>query len=322
MVRVYSKMQYLNKTYYRTGVLQGENTLQTFVQGFNRVSALCEYIDAGNDKEGADHKVRSTFAHLLWQYVSANAVLTETMKIFVNNVHCKHIILCASQDDSYTAFLRQYVQTGKRADGVTLVESITFPQNLADVSSSFLGTKFPDVFRTTKLVADGYVNRSGPIQNSTYAGAAAQNVSAANITMPIRPSGAETTIVARPRGPILVNAANQRVDSKLPRHDVAIVGALQERNLCKQHFLSNCTFPPGTCVYMHDARLAPAELVSLQFLARLSPCGNGIYCRDSNCVAAHMCKYGAKCNNPTACRYPPAMHNLDTEGVRHIPALS
>lgn len=59
VIRVYSKMQYLTKTYHAAGILQDESTLQTFVQGFNRVDALCEYIDAGNDKEGADNKVQS-----------------------------------------------------------------------------------------------------------------------------------------------------------------------------------------------------------------------------------------------------------------------
>lgn len=59
VIQVYSKMHYLNRTYCRAGILQGENSLQTFVQGFNRVRPLCEYVDAGNDKEGADRKVQS-----------------------------------------------------------------------------------------------------------------------------------------------------------------------------------------------------------------------------------------------------------------------
>ena len=60
-IRVYSKMQYLNKTYHDAGILKEENTLQEFVQGFNRVDPLCDYIDAGNDKEGADSKIQSMF---------------------------------------------------------------------------------------------------------------------------------------------------------------------------------------------------------------------------------------------------------------------
>lgn len=59
MIRVYSKMQFLNRTYHDAGILKEERTLQEFVQGFNRVDPLCEYIDAGNDKEGADRKVQS-----------------------------------------------------------------------------------------------------------------------------------------------------------------------------------------------------------------------------------------------------------------------
>lgn len=61
MVRVYSKMRYLNKTYHDAGILKEDITLQGFVQGFNRVDPLCDYIDAGNDKEGADSKIQSMF---------------------------------------------------------------------------------------------------------------------------------------------------------------------------------------------------------------------------------------------------------------------
>lgn len=59
MIRIYSKMQYLNRTYHDTDILKEEHTLQEFVQGFNRVDPFCEYVDAGNDKEGADRKVQS-----------------------------------------------------------------------------------------------------------------------------------------------------------------------------------------------------------------------------------------------------------------------
>ena len=60
-IRVYSKMQYMNVHYHNVGILEEGTSLQQFVQGFNRVDPLCDYIDAGNDKEGADSKVQGEF---------------------------------------------------------------------------------------------------------------------------------------------------------------------------------------------------------------------------------------------------------------------
>lgn len=65
MIRVYSKLQYLSKTYRQAGLLQGDDNLQAFVQGFNRAFPLCDYVDAGNDKEGADRKVQGMSAIIL-----------------------------------------------------------------------------------------------------------------------------------------------------------------------------------------------------------------------------------------------------------------
>lgn len=73
MIRVYSKMQYLNRTYHDADILKEEYTLHEFVQGFNRVDPFCEYVDAGNDKEGADRKVQSMSAvrlKLSWSRVN------------------------------------------------------------------------------------------------------------------------------------------------------------------------------------------------------------------------------------------------------------
>jgi hypothetical protein len=61
-IRVYSKMQYMNVHYHSVRILEEGITLQQFVQGFNRVDPLCDYIDAGNDKEGADSKVQGEFS--------------------------------------------------------------------------------------------------------------------------------------------------------------------------------------------------------------------------------------------------------------------
>ncbi|KAK5467040.1 hypothetical protein LTS15_000010 [Exophiala xenobiotica] len=78
-------------------------------------------------------------------------VLILKFKLFVDNVHCKHVILCASSDKSYTGFLRQYVDHDRKH--ITLVESIPFPHALAEVARQFPQIKFDSVFRHTKLLS-------------------------------------------------------------------------------------------------------------------------------------------------------------------------
>lgn len=250
------------------------------------------------------------------------------MKLFINNVHCKHTILCASQDDSYTGFLRQFIHNGKVSDHVTLVESIPFAHGLAGLSQNFLKTEFKDVFRSIKIVAIDPVKESPKEQPtvpqiSTYAHTVSRGgLQTGNLpaTIPVQAASTDGIAKAQNQPKILVNAADQRVDFKLAYYDPDIVTTLQSRKLCNRHFLSHCNY--SNCFYSHDANLSPSELVALKFIARLGPCAEGSFCRDPNCVASHMCTYGTKCKNPDICRYPKDMHGLDPKPVRYVPALT
>ena len=254
------------------------------------------------------------------------------MKLFVDNVHCKHIILCASQDNSYTGFLRRFVHNGKVADNITLVESIPFPDELAKLSPSFLVTKFSNIFRETKIPTRrlskiGETGQDCAVPTVSYASTASKQVEGASRTTKpfvlgsVRSKSMQSSIEAgEALQEIRVNAANQRVDPKLPYYNRDLVPGLKSRKLCNRHFLSLCNY--DNCQYAHKASLDSAELAALRFIARLGACENGTNCRDAYCVASHMCTYGAKCTQPDDCRYPPSMHHLDPEPVRSVPARS
>lgn len=203
---------------------------------------------------------------------------------------------------------------------MTLVESIPFPQCLAELSTQYCKTRFPKVFRDAKIVTENptKTRRDRPdadTQECTYA-----STVSGGMTTPTRPNypQADAGQILRT---IQVNAKGQRVDPKLPHYDGNIVTALKDRKLCNRHFLSYCTYA-GRCAFDHNASLNPSEVTALRFIARLSACENGVDCRDSNCVASHMCRYGSKCKNSANCRYPLFMHGLDSTPAATVPARS
>ena len=57
-VRIYLHMRGWTKTYRDAGILVDERSTREFVASFNRENSMFEIVDAGNDKEGADVKIK------------------------------------------------------------------------------------------------------------------------------------------------------------------------------------------------------------------------------------------------------------------------
>lgn len=58
VVRIYANIEGLNKTYRDTKILSSPSQFDMFVRGFNKSHPLCDFVDAGNDKEAADSKIK------------------------------------------------------------------------------------------------------------------------------------------------------------------------------------------------------------------------------------------------------------------------
>jgi len=48
----------LSKAYQEAKVVTDTMLFRQFLQGFNKEHALCHFVDAGDDKEAADNKVK------------------------------------------------------------------------------------------------------------------------------------------------------------------------------------------------------------------------------------------------------------------------
>ena len=57
LIKIYANINGLTKTYDEQGIASVDDVAE-FLTGFNKVFPLCEFIDAGNAKDGADRKIQ------------------------------------------------------------------------------------------------------------------------------------------------------------------------------------------------------------------------------------------------------------------------
>ena len=60
IIHMFANVSGLSKTYQEAKILTDPVVLRQFLQGFNKEHALCHFIDAGDDKEAADNKVKGS----------------------------------------------------------------------------------------------------------------------------------------------------------------------------------------------------------------------------------------------------------------------
>ena len=63
-MRLYIRLEGLAKTYVSARIIGSPDTVRSFFRGFNEVYTMFEAVDAGNDKEGADAKVKRRFTYI------------------------------------------------------------------------------------------------------------------------------------------------------------------------------------------------------------------------------------------------------------------
>ncbi|KAL3441081.1 hypothetical protein BJX65DRAFT_289306 [Aspergillus insuetus] len=317
-IRVFANVLGLTKLYRETNLLRPGEDLSNFIRGFNMESPLCDFIDAGDGKECADVKIKGVFAEDL------------------NNIHCQRIFFCASADSGYARVLGPHRGSQK----ISLVEGPAFPREMAELAATFDITSFSDVFMPSKLerpprvisppaqetpnlaiataITPAPAAAAGPISN--YASAAKTAATAPVIAM--TPSKATTApkTKAKPRFLVCLNARNQRVDSPIKTSSKEALAAIKRRKFCNQYHLQGyChnTATYGSCPHEHGPELTGQELNDLMWVARSSPCYNGLSCRDVDCISGHRCAYGDYCTHKE-CKFPKELHAVDTVIVRTL----
>ncbi|KAF7592318.1 hypothetical protein BBP40_000374 [Aspergillus hancockii] len=307
-IRVYANVSGLAKTYRETNITPADGTLEAFIQGFNMENGLCDFVDAGNGKECSDVKLRAIFEQ------------------DILDVHCQHIIFCASADNGYARVLGPYRESKR----ISLVEGPPFPREMKDLAPHFTTTYFPNVFRSTKIptrrvsFSNNYITPpSTPAPNyaSAVKGAAPRSQSTSDMNR--RSPSPLTSVRASNRSPVRMavckNTAGQRVDSPLRYSSKENVDALKQRKLCNPfHIVGSCSYGEK-CNHDHSSRLRPQQVEDLRYIARLRVCPKGLGCEDENCVSGHRCPR-ENCMGPgyNGCKFPKVMHGVDATIVTSI----
>ncbi|KAK7432005.1 hypothetical protein QQZ08_001295 [Neonectria magnoliae] len=131
MVRVYANLVGLSKCLSKNGLCGAEKrSLASFTSGFNRSYGLTDFVDAGELKENADHKMKAM------------------LRLYADNAQCKHIYFAACHDVGYIADLTPY------RGNTSLFTLIRTPSLLFHNEFTKLGMnieELPGVFRNTPL---------------------------------------------------------------------------------------------------------------------------------------------------------------------------
>lgn len=63
VARIYVNLIGFSRKYCSAGILQSQDGFEQFIRGFNKTYPLFEIVDAGNEKECSDSKIRGKHGH-------------------------------------------------------------------------------------------------------------------------------------------------------------------------------------------------------------------------------------------------------------------
>lgn len=112
---------------------------------------------------------------------------------------------------------------------------------------------------------------------------------------------------------VLINAADQRVDPKLPKVDSNTVQELNNRikqsKVCNSwHIFGTCQMNKR-CPFEHGERMTGKTQLALRYLARERLCPRKASCREASCLCGHHCPWDGDCQRATC--YFGELHDMD-----------
>jgi hypothetical protein len=336
----------------RSGTISEAAAIHDFIRGFNETMSFSEIVDVGSSKSKAYDKIQGLF--LLRPSVGLvlkRFVCTEMFQVFLYNCHCHQIFLGCPSDSEYGQFLEDSLNEGDLTGRISLVEGVPFEKELEIVKNSYRIARFPDVFRSAKLVPvwtapwkSALPSRSlltpSPSQsfsnppplsrtstNTSYSGVGVPlSASTPNATNKAESPDFQQVVRSKLAGSTAPKAVErnkygQRVDrldfKSIPRDDL---NRLKKLKLCNYFFLLGECPNEENCYHDHDRKLTRQELHILSAIARMTPCRFGLECDDPECIYGHRCPQsepGKKtCFRGDSCRFEPVAHGIDTNIVK------
>ncbi|KAI4759512.1 hypothetical protein E4T52_08346 [Aureobasidium sp. EXF-3400] len=248
MVQIFYNMEGLSHKLRSSGIFKNPNEMAPFARAFSLNKSLFSFIDVGSGKERADHKVR------------------ETLRLFLPNMQCKHVIFGGCHDNGYLPTLDPYKRDQDTAPRISLLETLPIQPGFTQLG--FKVVQFPTVFRSDPLPdrptvpifvpsatagaqsssalssrSNSLATNGGVSNNATPTPAQAAAANLPKNATPVSSEGSSWATVgkgapktiniagkkAANRKFIILNAYDERLDSALPRADPAATIRLSER---------------------------------------------------------------------------------------------
>ena len=308
------------------GILKNQLELHHFARAFGLNQSLFQFVDVGQGKERADHKLKETF------------------RLFHTNIHCKHIIFAGiGHDFGYLPMLDPMKRDAAAVARISLLETWTVQPSFRQLG--FEVFQAPSVFRAQPLpdrpsLDSGVVlpqrsalSPSIPVVDPAPIAAPIAKPNPPPTTSPTPSGGSEESTWARvskagagareinvaskkqaAAGPrfILLNAYDERLDAALPKQDTGARNRLFDRTnkkkVCNAYHIYGRCDNQAFCDYDHGERLTPSERLSLMYFARKRCCPYKSDCRDVKCLFGHLCPYQEYCTDPMDCYFRDVHH--------------
>jgi len=286
------------------GILERPADLRAWIHSFNYNQGLFNFIDVGEGKERADHKIK------------------ESLRLFINNKQCKQILFGGCHDAGYLTFLDQYKLSDK-APKITLIQCVAEQHVINKYKSlNFSTVNLNSVFRSTALV-----DRPKPVATPPSSAPTPLRRGSGNTSFTAASNGAssegKTFVFITPTSARESNEAPKRLyqNSKSERVDVPLFavedGVMKRINAkitrdgkyCNEFHLTGKCSKKSNCPYVHGERLLGQEQLALRTKARNAPCQNGSECNKPGCFYGHHCP-NIRCAYPNC--YFEHLHGIDT----------
>ncbi|KAF2502887.1 hypothetical protein BU16DRAFT_22082 [Lophium mytilinum] len=307
MVQIFANFEGLSHKLASLNIIKYPTELNAFAQSFSLNQPLFSFVDVGRGKERADHKIK------------------ETLRVFIVNPSCKHILFAGCHDYGYLPNLEPYKHDPAMSSRITLVESTPAQPVYSSLNMKIIS--FDDIFRNTPLPERAFM----PMQQLKSSLPPTQPSSVATAPPPVQPppvqpppvrapviaqpvaksptppadstwaSVGKTGITEKkisiasnktPRRYIVFNADGERLDLPIAKADRASQDSLHQRikkgKVCNDYHLKGRCENIG-CPYSHAPRLTQMETLVLRNKARGLSCVQGSDCFDFNCYFGHVC---------------------------------
>ncbi|KAL8904692.1 MAG: hypothetical protein Q9171_006960 [Xanthocarpia ochracea] len=314
IVRVYANLEGLLKKYAYIDFDEEKKALRQFVAGFTQSQPLFDFVDAGEGKERADHKIKGLCNHgriLLIRMSPANGSPVEQINLFINNTQCEHIMLGVAHDNGYLPTLDPYKNDPATTSRISLLKPVQQGRGYHGLPFEVIEATW--VFRTQALP-----NGRPLYKNHFSTPPVFKKPSQPFVPHSQKPAVAYSLTTRRPvyPGPVLLNKNEERVDEYLGTQSETAEANLDARiysgnKLCNvYHLRGECEAPK--CPYSHEPALQGEELIALALRARHTACQAASRCRSTRCVFGHLCPQGYNCTRGKTC-YFKKVHYVDPQ---------